>query len=249
MAVNAALREELASLEPTSLIELFRLDIVSDLDDVCTIYRFHAGVNSKIVPGNIVWNSEAYQAWPVAAEGFQATMNGSFPRPKFRLANVDGEVSKELLVFNAGIYRKDFIGSKLTRIRTLAKFLDATNFEGGTNPFGTPDPNVSLPDEIYYIDRKSLENRDYVEFECVASLDLQGIRIPGRTVLKNACSWIYKGSGCNYAGTDYFDENDNRVGSADNDVCGKQLSSCRKRFGKNEQLPFGGFPGAGPYPT
>jgi hypothetical protein len=29
------------------------------------------------------------------------------------------------------------------------------------------------------------------------------------------------------------------------DICGKRLSSCKLRFGKGAQLPFGGFPGVG----
>ena len=32
----------------------------------------------------------------------------------------------------------DLNGAKFTRIRTLARFLDAVNFTGNTNPYGTP---------------------------------------------------------------------------------------------------------------
>jgi lambda family phage minor tail protein L len=252
MTVNATMRTELASLQPTSLIELFVLETLSGSGAVCDIYRFHAGVNNKTVPGYLVWNGEAYQAWPVSAEGFEYTGKGTLPRPKFTIANVEGAISQEIAVFNetdsfSAIYQRDFVGSRITRIRTLARFIDAVNFEGNTNPFGTPDPTIRMPDEIYYIDRKAVENREYVQFELVSSLDLQGVRVPKRAVLKNSCSWIYKGEGCNYAGTDYFDENDFRVNSESLDVCGKQLSSCQKRFGRNQELPFGGFPGAGPY--
>ena len=41
----------------------------------------------------------------------------------------------------------------------------------------------------------------------------------------------------------YFDANDNAISSASQDVCGKRLTSCKKRF--SDTLPFGGFPGAG----
>ena len=62
------------------------------------------------------------------------------------------------------------------RIRTTAKYIDAVNFSGGTNPLGTPDP--SAKEEITYtIARKSAENRNVVTFELAASFDLAGVRI------------------------------------------------------------------------
>ena len=72
------------------------------------------------------------------------------------------------------------MGATVTRIRTLARFLDAANFPGNSNPFGTPDPDAEFPREIYTIDRKASENRDVVEFELAAAFDLVGVRAPKR---------------------------------------------------------------------
>ena len=52
------------------------------------------------------------------------------------------------------------------------------------NPFGTPSSTTELPQEIYFIDRKTLENRDIVQFECVSALDLENIRAPNRQVTR-----------------------------------------------------------------
>ena len=52
------------------------------------------------------------------------------------------------------------------------------------NPFGTPSSTTELPQEIYFIDRKTLENRDMVQFECVSALDLENIRAPKRQVTR-----------------------------------------------------------------
>ena len=51
------------------------------------------------------------------------------------------------------------------------------------NPFGTPNSN-ELPQEIFFIDRKMQENRAVVSFECVSSLELQGVRAPKRIVTR-----------------------------------------------------------------
>ena len=74
----------------------------------------------------------------------------------------------------------DLTGATVTRIRTLARFLDAVNFPGDINPYGTPDSTAEFPQEIYKIDRKSAENRDTVQFELASVLDLAGIRAPNR---------------------------------------------------------------------
>ena len=52
------------------------------------------------------------------------------------------------------------------------------------NPFGTPSSTTELPQEIYFIDRKTLENKEVVQFELVSALDLENIRAPKRQVTR-----------------------------------------------------------------
>jgi lambda family phage minor tail protein L len=110
----------------------------------------------------------------------------------------------------------------------------------------TEDFSAEFPREIYYIDRKSAENRELVEFE-LASVYLTSLvcRAPKRQCIANICQWVYRSSECSYTGTNYFDANNNAIGSASLDVCGKRLSSCQVRFGTNAELPYGSYPGIG----
>jgi lambda family phage minor tail protein L len=246
MTVTAAVREELASLSPSSIIELYEVTTCTRIHGVCEVYRFHAGVNAKLVSGHLVWAGNTYYAWPVEAEGFEYTGTGSMPRPKIRIANVDATITAVLLELAAFSYSADLAGARVVRIRTLARFLDAENFEEDANPFGTPDPTASLPEEIYFVDRKSAETTEVVEFELVSVLDLAGVRAPKRQTINNICQWRYRSAECSYTGTTYFDENDTPTNEA-SDVCGKRLTSCEARFGANALLPFGSFPGIGQY--
>ena len=109
----------------------------------------------------------------------------------------------------------------------------------------TADPTAAFPDDVFYIDRKSGENKVALEFELSASFDVAGVQLPRRYIVQNVCPFKYRGTECAYTGTSYFDANDNPVGSAGLDVCGKRLSSCQARFGTNKPLSFGGFPAAG----
>lgn len=230
MTTPVEITSELQKLAPSAMIELFVLDLTS-LGD--TVYRFHAGSNGY--NQDVVWQGNTYLPFPVEATGFEYSGQGQLPRPVLRVANLSSVITLLALQF------KDLIGGKVTRKRTLKKYLDAVNFVGG-NP--TADPNAYFEDEIYYVDRKANENRDVVEFELSASFDLQGVKLPRRQIIQNICPWSYRGTECGYTGTNYFDTNDDSVASSGLDVCGKRLSSCQVRFGTNKELPFGGFPAA-----
>jgi len=178
MSVNSAIFSDLQSINPSAIIELFTLQLSTALHGANTIYRFHAGSNLN-ANGEIVWNGNSYLRFPVQATGF-AFQKGQLPRPKITISNATGLVSAILLTVNETTTGNDLTGATVTRIRTLAKFIDAVNFPGNTNPFGTPDPNAEFPQEIYSVDRKSTETRDVVEFELAAPTDLAGVRIPKR---------------------------------------------------------------------
>lgn len=183
---TAPVFSDIQKVNPSSIIELFKVELKEGLnyatgnpDNVTTIYRFHAGSNLDAY-GDIVWNSETYQRFPVEAIGF-AFQRGQLPRPTITISNMGTpSMSLALLAANSFTAGNDLTGAKVTRIRTMARFVDAVNFSGATNPFGTPDPDAEFPREVYYIDRKSAENREVVQFELAAIFDMAGIRAPKR---------------------------------------------------------------------
>ena len=181
---NKPVFSDIQGIAPSAIIELFELKLDDSLHGATTTYRFHAGINLKEDIANpedadIIWNSQTYQRMPVTAEGF-AYQKGQLPRPKLVVSNIQGTISAILLIVNKVTSGNDLMGATVTRIRTLARFLDAANFPGNSNPFGTPDPDAEFPREIYTIDRKASENRDVVEFELAAAFDLVGVRAPKR---------------------------------------------------------------------
>jgi lambda family phage minor tail protein L len=215
---------DLQAIAPSAVIELFQLELNAAQHGVNETYYFHAGVNATN-SGDIIWNGQAYLAFPIEATEFEYTGTGSLPRPKLRISNIYGTITGIILTLPNGLE-----GAKVTRIRTLARYIDGANFPGGTNPLGTPDPTAEFPREIYYIDRKASENRDLIEFELAAAFDLVGVRAPKRQCVSNVCQWTYRGAECGYAGNAYFDFNDVPVAAIGQDVCGKRLRSCELRF-------------------
>lgn len=222
---------EIQKLSPSAIIELFVLDSTEIGGEI--IY-LHAGTN--FLREKIVWKGQEYIPLPIQVSGFEFSGNGQIPRPKVIVANLTGVITALILELD------DLLGAKFIRKRTLSKYLDAVNFDGGVNIFA--DPTAEFPDDIFFIDRKSNENRDVIEFELAASFDVQGVKLPRRQIIQNVCPWRYRGAECGYTGTTYLNTNDEPTDQT-HDVCGKRLDSCKSRFGQTAELPFGGFPACG----
>ena len=169
---------EVQKINPSAIIELFTLQLDNSLHGAATIYRFHSGSNLN-ANGDIIWAGNSYLRFPIEATGF-AYQRGQIPRPKLIVSNALGTISAILLTVNKTTTGNDLTGAIVTRIRTMARFLDAANFVGGTNPLGTPDPTAEFKRQIYTIDRKATETREVVEFELAGAIDMAGVRAPKR---------------------------------------------------------------------
>ena len=231
----ASAYEDLAEISPSAIIELFELRLDATLHGSSDVYRFHAGANAAVT-GDIVFNGQTYERLPIQAEGFEYTNAGTLPRPTLTVSNLGSEITAIMLVVNATTAGNDLGGAEVRRIRTLKKYLDGES---------TADPNAQFPQEIWFVDRKANETRDFVSFELASKFDLAGQKIPRRQIVANVCQWKYRSAECSYTGSSYFDVNGKSVSTLAEDVCGKRVASCKLRFGDNGELPFGSFPGAG----
>jgi len=175
---TANIIDDLQNINPSSIIELFTLTTTVALHGSATTHRFHNGTSLKD-NGEVIWQENAYQRFPIKAEGF-AFQRGQLPRPTLTVSNAFGTITSILLNVNQTTTGNDLTGATVVRIRTLAKFLDIFNFPNNVNPYGTPDPTAEFPQEIFVIDRKSIENREIVQFELASVLDMAGIRAPKR---------------------------------------------------------------------
>ena len=193
---------DLQKTNPSAIIELFELELDSTLHGTQSTmtYRFHAGSNLDL-NGKVIWQLNEYLRYPVEASGF-AFQRGQLPRPQLTISNALSLISAVMLEVNLITAGNDLTGAKVTRIRTLAKFLDEENFasfglfdqEDDSGFIGLEDSdlfaqesvtpgtpaNNEFPREVYYIDRKVIENRDVVTFELASITDLAGMRLPKR---------------------------------------------------------------------
>lgn len=208
------------------IIELYDLDLSVITGDVNDKFYF----TNQIKPDStkIQWQGRTYEPLPIVSTGYDKTTTGQIPQPSLTVANVLGTFTE---VINS---LDDLVGAKITRRRTLAKYLD-----------GEPqaDPSQEFPIDIFYIERKTEETITTITWQLASVLDVEGVQVPRRVITQNFCQWRYRSSECGYVGGPVADVNDRPTNNANLDQCGKRLGSCQLRF-PNQSLPFGGFPGA-----
>ena len=232
---------ELTNLTPSSLVTFFEIDLSGLLEDKGItlagqaaeigfssdlkdgVMRFHN--NIKIFNSYIKWNTNTYYPAPINAEGFESTSTGTLPTPTLSIASQSETGSDQLALLRHEIAKfGDIIGAKVTRRRTFAKYIDAANFstkgarklKQGERAFQIPDgyepdPHAELPKEIYYIERKEVENKSIIKYTLSSILDLEGIKLPKRTIISDKCVWQYRGIGCWYQHATTNEENSGKI--------------------------------------
>jgi phage-related protein len=114
-------------LAPTAVVEMFVLDATGIGG---TVTRWHGGKNMLLA--SLVWQGETYAPIPIRASGFEFSTGGKLPRPKLQVANANGILSALVLQYG------DLLNAKVTRKRTLVKYLDIANWlaDSGTAQAG-----------------------------------------------------------------------------------------------------------------
>lgn len=208
---SKAFGREVMQLSPSAVISLFEIDVTNLLVDNQfilsenqvneneRIIRFH---NSNIFveqKRSIIWKGKEYFPAPIRMSNFETTLQGTLPKPVMGISVSDQSVEAFSILKNYLSKLDDLVGAKVTRYKTFAKFLDATNFEAVTPPQDfSPNITAEFPREVFFVERKSTENKFTLEFELASNLDVEGVRLPRRIVLKDRCPWSYRGAGCCY---------------------------------------------------
>ncbi len=158
--MTSAFLNELQKPDPSSIIELFELELVEGThyatgnpDNVTTTYRWHGGVNNFNNP--IVFNGNTYTPMPIEAEGFdyKSGEKTTAARPTLRISNLLSTVSTILIEVNKITAGNDLLNAKVTKITTLAMFLDSINFaSSGTTTYTVTVAHDSNNNNVFVID-------------------------------------------------------------------------------------------------
>jgi lambda family phage minor tail protein L len=198
-----AIQQDVRQSWHETIIELFELDLSPVTKDNSDVFYF----TNDIFPDGTkpVWKGKVYEPFPIAITGFETSTNGPIPQPELTVANVLGTLAAATNALD------DLVGAKLTRRRTLGKYLD-----NGTSP----NQLEEFPKDIYYIERKTSETNLTITWQLASKIDLEGLQLPRRVVTQNYCVWTYRGPECGYSGPPVATVRDGRLsgsgGSASN---------------------------------
>lgn len=188
------IEQDVAQTWHDAIIELFELDLEPITGSANDKYYFTA----NLMPDNtkISWKGQVYEPLPIEAAGFERTTKGQIPTPELTVANVLGTLAAVANTLD------DLVGAKVTRRRTLLKYLD-----GGSSP----DPSQEFPDDVFYIERKVAESSITITWQLASKIDLEGLQLPRRIITQNYCLWKYRGNECGYTGPGVADEYDQPI--------------------------------------
>jgi lambda family phage minor tail protein L len=190
--------------------------------------------------GSVTFAGQAYTAFPLLIESISWTARGPRPRPRVTIPDIDSYATGLLLGY------QQLLGCPVRRTRVFAANLD-----------NGPDPDTTsfFGPETWYVDRVARHMPgEVLVLELADPLDLQGKLLPGRQVIRDVCTHIYRrwnGTGftagtCPYAGGDYWRADGTVTALPAEDACGKRITDCKKRF-PNQALPTRAFPGVSKY--
>lgn len=182
----------------------------------------------------VSYQNKQYQAIGLEVTGYDLIGQGQIPNPMITVSNVGRVISNWLYrCKTTPNYRLE--GCTVTRRVTQNKFLDGQPNSGEAITEFTPD--------IYSLEQVVEETYAAVKFKLATPFDIENMYLPARLALRT-CSSLYRGSECGYVGP-YYNILNQPTLDPRQDVCSKSLEACETRFGKVNDLPFGGFPGLG----
>lgn len=188
-------------LTPSAILNLYKFDGTNI--GLSEPYYFYAGTNFNHQP--VVYAGISYTPIPLEVTDFEIDGQGRLPRPKLSIANINGFISKLILE------NKDLAGSIISRKRVFVKYIDDVNFQNNQNPWGTADAEAAFADEIFFINRKTSESKDAVQFELTTPWEIDNVELPKRLIFALICPFRYRdGETCGYSGPPICDKANKR---------------------------------------
>jgi len=223
MSFQTNIASDVQNLAVGNIVTLYELDL--EAIGSATILYFTHSINNDYTP--VFFNAREYTPIHMQTSGWQVTGTETLPRPKMVVSNV-------LLTFASYINTfDDLVGARLTRRRTLEKYLD-----------GKPEanPNAEFAPDIYKIRSLPQKTKMMAEFELTPYMDYEGIKVPKRQILRDYCRQTYRKYNTDTSAFDYTKSTCpytsiykyTRLGiyTTDNlqDSCGKELGDCEMRY-------------------
>jgi lambda family phage minor tail protein L len=182
MTINSDLQKQQPGSELVTLFELEKPNgqfayLTRGLDDdLSTLQMYDYDSPSTL---------RTYVALPITSDGFDIKVTGAISRPTLNVTLIS-------TAFATQMGTTDFdslVGKKVIRRLTLKRYLKGESSDPGSG--NTP---IEFTRQVWTISKITSRDAAFISFELVAPYDLQGVKIPAREIISNACPWQYTGA-------------------------------------------------------
>ena len=203
------------------LVELFDITLPGyTSSDTNGNYYLFAGFDGETT--KITFNSKTYTAIPAEISGIEISSSGAHSRPTLTVANIPVLAGAAQAKTVAGAEDSNTPGDIATLDEIRRDAVKSQDLSGNSDdiviPFERNDELIGtkvvyhktlksklltgeeFPSQTFYIDRIASENNLFVVFELASPMDVEGAKIPARTVIGRYCPWQYQGVALGYGG-------------------------------------------------
>lgn len=180
------------SLEPGTLVHLYEVQVDSSSYVYFSPYNNSDGSAIQMYDYTTNTQQNTYNTLPVKAEGFEINSDGPIARPTITFS-LAGDVQTGSSTTNFRLATSsDFeslLGLKIIRRSTLANYL-----VGGADDPGSGNTPVEFNRQVWVIDKVKEFSKLAITYELGSPFDLDGMFLPKRQIVGNACPWVYQGA-------------------------------------------------------
>ena len=169
----------------SELVELYEIEKPNGTFAYLTPGQDSDGSSLQIYDYDSNSTTRTYTPIPISSDGFEIKVTGAIARPVFNVSNVGTTFTTLMGTTDIDL----LVGKKFIRRLTLKKYLKGESADPGSG--NTP---VEFVRQVWTINRIQAEDSTTINFELAAPFDLEGVRIPARNIISNACPWEYTGA-------------------------------------------------------
>ncbi|NJR72628.1 MAG: phage minor tail protein L [Scytonema sp. CRU_2_7] len=172
---------------------------------------------------NAVYGGVRYEAIPVSLSDLRSSTE-QISEPTLTVGDIGGKLGRLTAIYG-----------ELENFTVEVQIVKRRCLDDGTTPnFGTQAQPM-----VFIVTQLLEKTPDRISVKLKNKGSLNQVNIPA-TLISASCRWlVYRGAGCNYTGSNRFDENNQQTLDPNRDICARTLAACRVR---GNAANYGGIP-------
>lgn len=185
MSTNSLIQDLQKQSPGSALVELFELEKQDGSFAYITPGEDSDGSSLQFYDYTDNTTLRTYAPYPVTADGFDIKITGAIARPVCSFSNVGSNFTTLIGTSNID----GLLGKKFIRRLTLKKYLANESEDTGSGV-----QSIEFVRQVWTISKITDRDNSSLIFELASPFDLQGVKIPARQIVANACPWEYAGA-------------------------------------------------------